>query len=202
MKKLFVLTGVLALITACSGTQTVKDAQKYADCYFPDAPTKDAPAWVCDVMPKDLAIGAMGYAKKSAAGMNVMRKIAINNARVELASQFQTDVNNMFKQAIENSVDTSAVDDVAEKIEKTIESFENVTKNVVTRSLSNSRIVVSQVSPAGGLYVLVGMDKETYQANLNQVVDSAAKEASLWNQFNSERAAEDLESALNSLKSM
>ncbi|MCG6391400.1 LPP20 family lipoprotein, partial [Vibrio fluvialis] len=82
------------------------------------------------------------------------------------------------------------------------ETFENVTKNVVTRSLSNSKLIVSQVSPTGGLYVLVGMDKATFQANVDQVVDAASKDAKLWNQFNNEKAADDLTNALNSLKSM
>ncbi|MCG6229947.1 LPP20 family lipoprotein, partial [Vibrio furnissii] len=145
-----------------------------------------------------LEAGAMGYAKKSAAGMGVMRKVAINEARVQLAAQFQTDVNNLFKQAVQSSVNTT--NDVA--VENVVETFENVTKNVVTRSLSNSKLIVSQVSPTGGLYVLVGMDKATFQANVDQVVDAASKDAKLWNQFNNEKAAEDLTNALNSLKSM
>ena len=199
MKKTLLISAIVATISACSSNQTVEQAQQFAQCTFPDAPTTEAPAWICDVMPTDLAAGAMGYAKKSAAGMSVMRKIAINDARVQLASEFQTDVNNMFKQAVESSVSTSTTEG---EIENVMETFESVTKNVVTRSLSNSKLIVSQVSPTGGLYVLVGMNKEAYQANVNQVVDSASKEESLWKQFNSEKAAEDLTNALNSLKSM
>ncbi|WP_165312506.1 LPP20 family lipoprotein [Vibrio ziniensis] len=199
MKKTLLISAMVVGLAACNSTQTVEQAEKFAPCTFPDAPTAEAPAWICDVMPKDLAAGAMGYAKKSAAGMSVMRKVAVNDARVQLAAQFQTDVNNMFKQAIESNVSTTTE---LGQVENVMETFENVTKNVVTRSLSNSKLIVSQVSPAGGLYVLVGMDKEAYQANVNQVVESASKEASLWNQFNSEKAAEDLNNALNSLKTM
>lgn len=186
-------------LSACSATQTVEQTQQFADCTFPDAPSVDAPAWVCDVMPSDLAAGGMGYAKKSAAGMGVMRNIAINNARVQLASQFQTDVNNMFKQAIQGSVNTTTSEGSTEEV---LETFENVTKNVVTRSLSNSKIIVSQASPTGGFYVLVGMDKETYQANINKVVDSVNQDANLWNKFNNKKAAEDLSKALDSLKAI
>ncbi len=199
MKKILIAGAIVASLTACSSTQTVEEAQQFAPCTFPDAPTTEAPAWICDVMPTDLEAGAMGYAKKSIAGMSVMRKVAINDARVQLAAQFQTDVNNMFKQAVESSVSTTTTEGAMENV---METFESVTKNVVTRSLSNSKLIVSQVSPTGGLYVLVGMDKEAYQANINQVVDSASKEENLWNQFNSEKAAEDLNNALNSLKSM
>ncbi|MBY7821344.1 LPP20 family lipoprotein [Vibrio fluvialis] len=198
MKKTLLMSVMALSLAACNSTQTVEQAQQFAQCTFPDAPTTEAPAWICDVMPTDLEAGAMGYAKKSAAGMGVMRKVAINEARVQLAAQFQTDVNNLFKQAVQSSVNTS--NDVA--VENVVETFENVTKNVVTRSLSNSKLIVSQVSPTGGLYVLVGMDKATFQANVDQVVDAASKDAKLWNQFNNEKAAEDLTNALNSLKSM
>ncbi|MFH4621107.1 hypothetical protein [Vibrio furnissii] len=198
MKKTLLMSVMALSLAACNSTQTVEQAQQFAQCTFPDAPTTEAPAWICDVMPTDLEAGAMGYAKKSAAGMGVMRKVAINEARVQLAAQFQTDVNNLFKQAVQSSVNTT--NDVA--VENVMETFENVTKNVVTRSLSNSKLIVSQVSPTGGLYVLVGMDKATFQANVDQVVDAASKDAKLWNQFNNEKAAEDLTNALNSLKSM
>ncbi|KQH83630.1 hypothetical protein AMR76_21715 [Vibrio furnissii] len=198
MKKTLLMSVMALSLAACNSTQTVEQAQQFAQCTFPDAPTTEAPAWICDVMPTDLEAGAMGYAKKSAAGMGVMRKVAINEARVQLAAQFQTDVNNLFKQAVQSSVNTT--NDAA--VENVVETFENVTKNVVTRSLSNSKLIVSQVSPTGGLYVLVGMDKATFQANVDQVVDAASKDAKLWNQFNNEKAAEDLTNALNSLKSM
>ncbi|MBO0215400.1 LPP20 family lipoprotein [Vibrio sp. Vb2880] len=198
MKKTLLMSVMALSLAACNSTQTVEQAQQFAQCTFPDAPTTEAPAWICDVMPTDLEAGAMGYAKKSAAGMGVMRKVAINEARVQLAAQFQTDVNNLFKQAVQSSVNTT--NDVA--VENVVETFESVTKNVVTRSLSNSKLIVSQVSPTGGLYVLVGMDKATFQANVDQVVDAASKDAKLWNQFNNEKAAEDLTNALNSLKSM
>ncbi|WP_165312599.1 LPP20 family lipoprotein [Vibrio ziniensis] len=199
MKKTLLLSAIALTLSACSNTQTVEQAQQFAPCTFPDTPTVEAPAWICDVMPKDLAAGAMGYAKKSAAGMSVMRPIAINDARVQLASQFQTDVNSMFKQAIESSVNTTTD---AGAVENTLETVENITKNVVTRSLSNSKLIVSQVSPAGGLYVLVGMDKQAYQENVNQIVDEVAQNSSLYKQFKSEKAAENLNEALNSLKSM
>ncbi|MDM7486345.1 MAG: LPP20 family lipoprotein [Vibrio metschnikovii] len=198
MKKTIVMSVLALSVAACSSTQTVEQAQQFAQCTFPDSPAVEAPAWICDVMPKDLAAGATGYAKKSAAGMGVMRNVAINEARVQLASQFQTDVNNMFKQAVQRSVETSNDG----QLENVVETFENVTKNVVTRSLSNSKLIVSQVTPAGGLYVLVGMDKEAYQENVNQVVNEASKESKLWAQFNSEKAAQDLTEALNSLKAL
>lgn len=195
MKKLLIASMIVGL-TGCSSPQTVEDAKSFASCTFPDAPTVQAPDWICDVMPVDIGAGAKGYAKKSAAGMSTMRMIAVNDARVALASEFEINVNNMFKQAVESTVTTSD-NIVSEDVQET---FASVTKNVVTRTLTNSKIIVSQVSPAGGLYVLVGMDKEAYQANLNTVVDEVtSKDSELWSKFNSDKAAEDLTNTLKSL---
>lgn len=127
-----------------------------------------------------------------------MRTVAVNNARVALASQFQVDINNMFKQAIEASTETTTALGVNENVQET---FESITKNVVTRTLTNSRLLVSQTSPSGGLYVLVGMDQAAYDMNVNKIVDEVTNEDSaLWDQFNNEKAADDLAKALESLK--
>ncbi|KXF83038.1 LPP20 family lipoprotein [Enterovibrio coralii] len=199
VKKSLIAASLAMLLSACSNNATVEQSQNFAACTFPDSPQDDAPGWVCDVMPSDIGIAATGYAKKSAGGMNIMRKIAASEARVALASSFQTDVNNMFKQAVEGAVSTSSLEGSSESV---MESFESVTKTVVSRSLTDSRVLVSQVSPAGGLYVLIGMDVEAYKANKNAVIDAATEDAKLWNQFNNEKAAEDLKNTLESLKQL
>ncbi|PSV48232.1 lipoprotein [Photobacterium indicum] len=198
MKKLLLATTITVALAGCSSTQTVEQTQTFANCTFPDAPAVEAPAWICDVMPKDLAAGATGHAKKSVAGMSVMRKVAINNARVDLASQFQVDINNMFKQAIEATTETTTALGANERVQET---FESITKNVTTRALTNSHLIVSQASPSGGLYVLVGMDQAAYDMNVNKVVDEVKNEDSaLWDKFNNEKAAKELAQALESLK--
>ncbi|OBT09486.1 hypothetical protein A9264_14710 [Vibrio sp. UCD-FRSSP16_10] len=197
MKRFIFIISILALI-GCQSTQTIEKAQSYSTCVFPDSPSTEAPSWICNVMPQDLAIASTGYAKKSAAGMSIMRKVAVNDARVALASEFQTDVSNMFKQAIESNVITTE----KSTEEHVIERVESVTKNVVSRSLSNSRIIVSQVSPSGGLYLLVGMDNAAYQANVNKIVDTVNEDSQLWNKFNNEKATEELSNALESLKNL
>ncbi|NLS11999.1 hypothetical protein HGP28_03720 [Vibrio sp. SM6] len=198
MKTIVMLVLSTLIISGCNSNQSVEDAQNFAQCTFPDSPETEAPAWICDVMPVDLAAGALGYAKKSAAGISIQRKLAVNDARVTLASQFQTEVNNLFRQAIESQRVSSEV----LQSEQVIETFENVTKNVVSRSISNSKLIVSQVSPAGGLYVLVGMDEESFNNNLDKVVDAANSDSQLWDKFNSEKAEKELSSVLSSLKTM
>ncbi|ROV59796.1 hypothetical protein EGH82_12050 [Vibrio ponticus] len=197
IKKTLLAASCALLLSACSNIQTVQQGQNYAACTFPDAPTESAPGWVCDISPSDLGISATGYAKKSAAGMSVMKKVALSNAQVLLASQFETTVKNMFKKAVESS-ETSESGKAGQEL--VIEKFEDVAENVVSQSLTGARILVSMVSPTGGIYILVGMDQATYNANLNKAIDAVNNDTQLWTQFNSEQAVKDLQQALNSMK--
>lgn len=202
MKKLIIATSLITALVGCqSNNDTLEQAQNFASCTFPDAPTVEAPGWICDVVPTDVAIGATGYAKKSAAGMSVMRKIAMSDARVNLASAFESDVSNLFQSATDGATSTSAGEGVTLVTENVQEAFEDITKSVVSKKLTNSRVLVSQTSPAGGLYVLVGMDQAAYDANMNKIIDEVGGEDStLWNQFNDEKAAADLAAVFDSLK--
>ncbi|MDV5170738.1 LPP20 family lipoprotein [Photobacterium rosenbergii] len=194
MKKLLLSSAVVLGLSGCQSTggNNIQDLT----CYFPDSVQDEAPKWVCDVMPDSIAIGSVGYAKKSAAGMSVMRTIAVNDARRGLAEQFESNVNTMFKQAMATTVQSTG-EAVSEEVN---EQFESVTKTMTSRTLSNSRVIVTQRSPAGGLYTLVGMDQATYDSNVAQVVEAASnKESGLWNKFNNKKAEESLQQALDSM---
>lgn len=197
MKKIALVGALAALVVGCSSTDTVEGVQSFAQCTFPDSPQVEAPAWICDVMPKDIAIGAQGYAKKSVAGMSVMKKVAINNARAAMASTFETDVSNMFRQALSGKTNTTTADGSDEAV---VEAFEDVTKNITNRTLTNSRVLVSQVSPAGGLYVLVGMDQKTYDENVARIVTAAsAEDSEMRKSFTNKKVEESLLKALESM---
>ena len=194
MKKLLLSSALVFGLAGCQSTggNNIQDLT----CYFPDSVQDEAPQWVCDVMPDSIAIGSVGYAKKSAAGMSVMRTIAVNDARRGLAEQFESNVNTMFKQAMATTVQSTG-EAVSEEVN---EQFESVTKTMTSRTLSNSRVIVTQRSPAGGLYTLGGMDQATYDSNVAQVVEAASnKESGLWNKFNNKKAEESLQQALDSM---
>ncbi|MGF1699161.1 LPP20 family lipoprotein [Photobacterium makurazakiensis] len=194
MKKLLLSSALVLGLSGCQSTSS--NSIQDLTCYYPDSVQHEAPAWVCDVMPASITIGSVGYAKKSAAGMSVMRTIAVNDARKGLAQQFESNVNTMFKQAMAATVESTG-EAVTENVN---EQFESVTKTMTSRSLSNSRVIVSQRSPAGGLYTLVGMDQATYDNNVAQVVEAASnKESGLWNKFNNKKAEENLQQALSSM---
>ncbi|RTR36917.1 hypothetical protein EKG38_21700 [Shewanella canadensis] len=198
MKKILITTCFIGMLAGCQSNDTVQNVQQL-DCFYPDAVTVSAPRWICDVMPEGIEMGAVGYSKKSVAGLNIMRDIATNDARARLAQQFESNVNTLFKQATQANI-VSTTEEVSEEV---TEYFETVTKNVTSRTLSNSRVIVTQRSPGGGLYTLVGMDKATYDANLAAVVTAAGqKDPQLWNKFNNKKAAEDLEAVLSSLQKL
>ncbi len=68
--------------------------------------------------------------------------------------------------ATTETANNNGIDSVNEAV---FESFENATKTVVSRSLINSKVLMSQMSPTGGLYVLVGMNEQAYKTNVNSV---------------------------------
>lgn len=197
MKKLVLVGIAAALLAGCKSDDTIEGVQQFTQCTYPDSPQVEAPAWICDVMPKDLAIGAQGYAKKSVAGMSVMKKVAVNNARSALTSSFETDVSNMFRQAMTAKTTTSTANGANEDV---AEAFDDVTKTFAQANLTNSRVIVSQVSPAGGLYVLVGMDQKTYDENVARIVEAAsAEDSEMRKSFKNKKAEEDLLKALESM---
>ncbi len=198
MKKLLIAACALVALAGCKSTDTVQTVQDI-ECFYPDAPTSKAPKWVCDITPNGIELGAVGYAKKSIAGLSIMRDVAVNDARAKLAQQFETSVQSVFKQAIKAST-VSTTESVNENVN---EYFESVTKNVTSRVLSNSRVIVTQRSPAGGLFTLVGMDKATYDTNLQKVIKAAGnKDPELWKKFNNKKASEELDAVLSSLEKM
>lgn len=196
MKKALLVSLLAASLGACSSFQTVEQAQEYAPCMFPDSPQDKAPIWICDVMPKDVGAGAMGYAKKSVAGLRIMRKVAMTDARANLASQFETKV----KDTVVQSLNSEAKSSDEKSTEKAIEKIQNETKTIVDRGLQNTKVIVSQMSPKGNLYILVGMDKQDYQANIDKLNNEVKKQVDLWNKFNNEKAQKEVNDTFKSLK--
>lgn len=196
MKKALLITLMSASLGACSSLQTVKQAQEFAPCTFPDSPNDKAPGWICDVMPTDVGAGATGYAKKSVAGLRIMRKVAITDARANLAAQFETHIKDKVAQSLKSETKSSN----KESTEEAVEKITNSTKTEVERNLANSRVIVSQMSPKGNFYVLVGMDSQSYQENMGKLNDEVKKQVDLWNKFNNEKAQKEINKTFDSLK--
>jgi len=215
-KKTLITASLVTILAGCQSTP--KSEIDEMACYFPDAPSQVAPKWVCGITPANLELSATGYAKKSAAGLSVMNDIALTDARVSLGTQFQVSVQSIVKTALTSEVKTSIAAGSAGTEDKTStettsvaaaqqqinddvsEYFEKVTKNISSTVLTNSRVLVKKTSPAGGLYTLVGMDKATYDANFNKIVNKASnKDADLWGKFNDKKTTEQLDKVIAKL---
>lgn len=187
-KKSLIALTLVGSLTACQTTSTVQDINSTA-CFFPDATEQEAPQWVCGITPEGLELSATGYAKKNVAGLSVMNDISRNDARVNLGQQFEVNVKSLVKTLVVATTD-SENEAVSENVK---EYFEKVTKSISSTVLTNSRVITTTMSPAGGLYTLVGMDKSTFDANFSKVVKKAeAKDAELWNKFNDKKTTEEL----------
>lgn len=195
-KKTALTFSLLTVLTGCQSTSSVDDLQSLA-CFYPDAPSEEAPKWVCGVTPSGLAISAAGYAKKNIAGISVMNDISANDARVNIGRQFETNVQSIIKTATTSSTDTKT-EGVSEEV---TEYFENVTKSISSTTLNNSKIITKRTSPVGGLYTLVGMEQADFDRTFNKVLAKAeAKDAELWGKFSNKKTAEELAKVLSTLK--
>ena len=186
MKKTLLMIFIAGSLSACSSLTST--------CVYPNSPSDKAPAWICGDIPSDV-VGEMGVAEKSVAGFRLMRKIAITDARASLAERFETKVTELVTQSMIDQRNSST----KEVTEKAIAKTKNVIETKVNRSLANSKVIVSQVSPKGNLYVLVGMDAKTYQANIDQLNNDVKKQVDLWQKFNNEKAQKELDKTFDSL---
>ncbi|WP_133012113.1 LPP20 family lipoprotein [Marinomonas flavescens] len=150
----------VAVLAGCSSTPST-----FANCSYPDSPGTAAPAWICSQPFEGLELQAVGFSKKMASGPGVMRDVAGSEARSRLVSAFSSDVNSRLSRVTKDStVDSKNTNsDVTERVQKTL----------ATMTLQRARVYRTQFSPEGNLYVLVGLNKEAYKAN----VDSVAKTA-------------------------
>lgn len=162
MKAKFTSIACATLLAGCMGTQTAKLA--YESCAYPNSPESQAPQWVCDMPVKGVEVQAYGFAKKMAAGPGFMKDVATSEARSRLAQAFATDVKTKLERLSKDQDSNGEV--------TTLDVSERVYKVAAAMTLTNSRIIQSNSSPTGGLYVLVGLSADAYAANLKQLFET------------------------------
>lgn len=179
------LVGCVALLVGCGSNEMTK--VNHDVCNYPDSPENAAPGWVCSQPVEGLEIQSVGYSKQMASGAGVMTDVAATEARSRLAGEFSTQVNARLSRLTQDStvdgVNTNA--DVTERVQKTL----------ATMTLTNSRIYRTQISPAGNMYVLVGLNKAGYDANIDALVNTSLEDDSpeLYRQFLKEEADKSLD---------
>ncbi|MCP5325358.1 MAG: LPP20 family lipoprotein [Oceanospirillaceae bacterium] len=184
---------VAALTLALAGCFGGETKTQVAECTYPDSAKDAAPGWICDQPVDGLEVSAVGYADKSGAGINFMKQQAATAARVQLAQMMQVQVQNMIKQYAE----TTGVGD-AETVDQVNTS---VTKQLTSETLVGTRIYKTQASPAGNLYVLVGIDPNAAtKIRETALKTSMNNEKALWQKFQANKSFDELSKEMAEFK--
>ncbi|OQY10829.1 MAG: hypothetical protein B6I28_00115 [Fusobacteriia bacterium 4572_132] len=156
-----------------------------------EQPQSQYPSWVMNPAVED-GIAAVGSAKMGAAGLSFARTEAMANARDELARQLEIKVNNMFK-SYTSSVGVGGQDGV-DKVAT------NVSKQVASKVLTNSKQIDMWISPEKEVYILVAIKKEDTVAPIKETVNSTMQnDKALWQEFKSQKAQDELDASVNNM---
>lgn len=173
------------VLVACSKDVVNTPVAAIPDCVFADGSNQAAPDWVCGALVEGVALSAVGYSEKSAAGPNYMKQMAATAARVELAQVLSVDLQNMVKQYVET---TGAGD--AETVDR-VNSV--VTKQVTEQQLIGSKVVRQMPTPSGGLVVLVGLDPSQAEGVAESILRTSMRsEAALFQKLEAEKSFDEL----------
>ncbi|NVK73341.1 hypothetical protein C0J08_04285 [Marinomonas sp. CT5] len=177
------------LLAACSKEVVNTPVAAVPDCVFADGSNQPAPDWVCGAPVEGVALSAVGYSEKSAAGANYMKQMAATAARVELAQVLSVDLQNMVKQYVET---TGAGD--AETVDR-VNSV--VTKQITEQKLIGSKVVRQMPTPSGGLVVLVGLDPAQAEGVAESILRTSMRnEAALFQKLEAEKSFDELASEI------
>lgn len=144
-----------------------------------------APKWTC-IPVVEGAYAGVGIAKKSAAGMGHMRRVAVANGRSDLAQQIKSQV----KDKVETFTRTTG-DGNAETVDQVTTA---VSKQVAKVDLQGSKGVDVWNAPSGDLYMLVTVPEATVNGVVKDAVKTSFKnDNALWQQFQAKNALEGLD---------
>jgi len=186
MKLLKVIVIILATsLMACTKQKVVKPT-----CLF--SVQKIAPSWICDEPYSNLAIQAVGKFEQSFGGRNYMLDMAEIAARDQLTERFIFEVAGRISlYAGKSELSGKAIDALIVSANKHIDST----------NLTGAKAYLTEVGPEGEVYVLVGLDRSTTKALIEQViVNSVQSEKELWQVFKTQKLDTQLAIAIATIK--
>ncbi len=149
-----------------------------------------APEWVI-TGGMEGGLSAVGASQIGKAGIQFARTAALGNARDEMARIINVKVNNMLK----DFTQTTGIGDneVVDKVTAT------VSKQVASEELQGATQRAVWTSPCNELYVLISIDPSAVQSSVkNSVATSYKNENALWQQFQAQKAQDELDAAISS----
>lgn len=181
--------GLPFLAHAADGATAPAAPAKARRCVFPDSPRESAPAWVCAKTAPGVAVAALGWHKKSKAGVQFTKDQAVASARVALVQSMTQQLGRKLgAYAAQQKLGGPAA------TKKLISpAFEQQTR----QSLTGSRIVQQTTSRKGTIYVLVGIDPQQASQATREIVKGAAEqEPALWQPLRARHSADELAAAI------
>lgn len=174
---------VALILTSCSSTP------KQPDCVFADGSNQSAPLWVCTQSTNKRTLSIITYADKSATGPNFMQQMAENSARFELAQNLKRKVSRMIKQYAANTDFTE---------HQTLnEILAQTNKLITSKALKESRIIHKQITPTGGIVIMVYMSEQNLQKSIKKILQQAiTKQPRLWQRFKRNQSQQELLNAI------
>ncbi|MDN4502150.1 hypothetical protein QX776_07035 [Alteromonadaceae bacterium BrNp21-10] len=178
----------LAGCGATSGVTTKQEELIAPDCVFTDAPQQKAPLWVCDVPIEGYELTAVGFSEKRPTA-SMTSTSARTDAGVKMSEHFATSVAALLKE-YQKSVET-------EDKSKFIVDTDMVRESLTSITLFGTKIIRSLTSPTKGQYVVLAMDKATYEANAEKAFAALSNDdANMRKLFSDEKARERLMSLI------
>ena len=184
-KQITLITSAIAVVLLAGCASKPGQLEAISECTFPDSPKDAAPLWVCDAPVDGIAVSAIGSHEKSAAGVAFTRDQATAVARVRLAQNMRTRVQNMIKQFAETT--GSGATETVDRVNT------NVSKLITDESIEGSKVFRTATSPKGTMYVLVGMDAALAEQSAKNILKSSMRnDRALWQQFKATKAQDEL----------
>jgi len=173
----------MATMTGCSSAEVKPEPVVSGECIVEGV---DAPKWVCGMGLKDKDMyREVGIAPTSSGGIGFTRKMALADARGNLAQKIKTDV----KDKVEKYISSTGIGR-SESIDKVAT---NVSKQVARVTMAGSdQIAFFQTD--NNVYVLVEMNKDSVIDSVKKAAESSFKDDDkLWQQYKSDTALQSLE---------
>jgi len=143
-----------------------------------------APTWICDPSSSGGFVG-LGVAKKSKAGMGFMNKIALLNARRNLAQQIKVTA----KSKLLNYFRSIGTDENLIEI-----LIKNTMRKLNSLTLTGSKAKERWTSSSGSLYMLVEAPPSNINAEIKKAIKFVlTKDRQLYQQMQSQAALSDLD---------
>lgn len=165
MKNYITVVCSALLLSACASTDK---KISYDNCIYPDAPNQNAPSWICDQPAENVFMQAVGYSAKLASGPGMMKDVAEAEARSRLAASFSTDVAARLSRV--------TTEQLGQEQALSKDTIQRIQKNVTAMELVFTRTYRTQISPSGGMYVLVGINDAAYKQNIDKLLSQSVDE--------------------------